>query len=42
MEASVHAGKKKTLGVYPDVSLKDAREKRDELRKIIKSGEVPY
>jgi len=30
-------GKRKTLsmGVYPDVSLKDAREKRDEARKLI-------
>ncbi|MDR1031697.1 MAG: tyrosine-type recombinase/integrase [Holosporales bacterium] len=38
-----HAGKKKrmALGVYPEVSLKDARDKRDELRKIIKAGEDP-
>jgi hypothetical protein len=38
-----HADKHKriSLGVYPNVSLKDAREKCDELRKIIKSGEDP-
>jgi len=36
-------GKRKriALGVYPEVSLKDARSKRDELRKVIKSGEDP-
>lgn len=32
-----HAGKRKTLalGVYPDVGLKDAREKRDAARKLL-------
>lgn len=36
-------GKRKTLsmGVYPDVSLKDAREKRDEARKQISQGVDP-
>jgi integrase len=38
-----HADKHKriSLGVYPNVSLKDAREKCAKLRKIIKSGEDP-
>ena len=37
------AGKEKQMafGVYPDVSLKDAREKRDEARKILANGENP-
>lgn len=36
-------GKRKTLalGVYPDVSLKDARERRDEARKQIAAGIDP-
>jgi hypothetical protein len=37
------ARKKKRLsfGVYPEVSLKEARDKRDDLRKTVKSGEDP-
>jgi integrase len=37
------AGKRKTLalGVYPDVSLKEARERRDEARKLIAQGVDP-
>ena len=37
------AGKAKTLafGVYPDVTLADAREKRDAARRIIAAGEDP-
>ncbi len=37
------AGKRKTLalGVYPEVSLKEAREKRDEARKLISNGIDP-
>lgn len=37
------AGKQKmlALGVYPDVSLSDARQKRDEARKLIASGTDP-
>jgi integrase len=36
-------GKRKTLalGVYPDVTLKDAREKRDEARKLLAQGIDP-
>lgn len=36
-------GKEKTLslGVYPDVSLADAREKRDQARKVIAAGSDP-
>jgi integrase len=36
-------GKRKTLalGVYPDVSLKDARDKRDEARKLLANGTDP-
>jgi hypothetical protein len=36
-------GKQKTLsmGVYPDVSLKDARDRRDEARKLIAKGIDP-
>lgn len=30
-----------SLGRYPDVSLKDAREKRDELRKLVRAGVNP-
>ncbi|MBF0481078.1 MAG: DUF4102 domain-containing protein [Desulfovibrionaceae bacterium] len=30
-----------SLGVYPDVSLKDARERRDEARKLIARGVDP-
>ncbi len=33
--------KKLSFGVYPDVSLADARNKRDEARKIIATGEDP-
>ncbi|MDR1475541.1 MAG: integrase arm-type DNA-binding domain-containing protein [Holosporales bacterium] len=38
-----HAGVKKriALGVYPEVSLREARDKREELRAIIKGGEDP-
>jgi integrase len=38
-----YAGKQKriALGVYPEVSLKEAREKKNAARKIIKSGEDP-
>ncbi|BDD88647.1 tyrosine-type recombinase/integrase [Desulfofustis limnaeus] len=38
-----YAGKRKTLalGVYPDVKLAEAREKRDEARKMIASGIDP-
>lgn len=37
------AGKRKTLalGVYPEVSLKEAREKRDEARKLLADGKDP-
>lgn len=37
------AGKRKTLaiGVYPDVSLSDARERRDEARKLLANGADP-
>mgnify|MGYP001612057242 CR=1 FL=1 len=37
------AGKEKriSLGVYPDVSLKDARERRDEARKLLAAGIDP-
>jgi len=36
-------GKRKTLslGTYPDVSLKDARDKRDEARKLVANGADP-
>ncbi len=34
--------KKKGLGVYPGVSLKDARIKRDNIRKILDEGGDPY
>jgi integrase len=33
--------KRLSLGVYPDVSLKDARERRDEARKLLASGIDP-
>lgn len=38
-----HDGKEKkaSLGQYPDVGLSDAREKRDELRKLIAAGADP-
>jgi hypothetical protein len=38
-----HAGKEKrlSLGVYPDVSLKDARTKRDDARKLLSAGVDP-
>lgn len=37
------AGKRKTLalGVYPETSLKEAREKRDEARKLLAAGKDP-
>ena len=37
------AGKRKTLalGVYPDVSLADAREKRNDARKLLAAGTDP-
>ena len=38
-----HAGKEKRLafGVYPDVTLKDARDRREQARKVIERGEDP-
>lgn len=38
-----HGGKEKTasLGQFPDVSLSDARAKRDELRKLVAAGSDP-
>lgn len=38
-----HDGKEKllSLGVYPEVSLKDARERRDEARKLLANGSDP-
>ena len=33
--------KRLSLGVYPDVTLKDARERRDEARKLIANGMDP-
>ncbi|MBK9161257.1 MAG: integrase arm-type DNA-binding domain-containing protein [Nitrosomonadales bacterium] len=38
-----HAGKEKllALGVYPDVSLKDARARRDDARKLLANGSDP-
>jgi integrase len=33
--------KRLSLGIYPDVSLKEAREKRDEARKLLASGVDP-
>lgn len=38
-----HDGKQKTasLGQYPEVSLKDARDKRDDLRRIVAAGVDP-
>jgi hypothetical protein len=38
-----HAGKEKMLafGVYPEVSLKEARDKCDESRKLIRDGIPP-
>src|SRR5277367_2744516 len=33
--------KRLALGVYPDVGLKDARERRDEARKLLASGVDP-
>jgi hypothetical protein len=38
-----YAGKEKrlSLGVYPDVSLKEARERRDEARKLLANGIDP-
>lgn len=38
-----HTGKEKllSLGVYPDTGLKDAREKRDEARKLLAAGVDP-
>jgi len=33
--------KRLSLGVYPDVSLKDARERRDEARKLLANGTNP-
>ena len=37
-------GKRKTLalGVYPDVSLKKAREQRDEARELLAGGVLPF
>ena len=38
-----HVGKEKrlSLGVYPDVGLKDARAKRDDARRLIAAGADP-
>lgn len=38
-----HDGKEKrvSLGVYPDVSLKDARERRDDARRLLSAGSDP-
>ena len=38
-----HGGKEKrlSLGVYPDVSLKDARQRRDDARKLLANGGDP-
>src|ERR1022692_3964303 len=38
-----HDGKERTLaiGAYPDVSIKDARDKRDDARKLIAKGTDP-
>ena len=38
-----HAGKRKTLalGAYPAVSLKDARARRDEAKKLLANGQDP-
>jgi hypothetical protein len=38
-----YEGKEKmlALGVYPDVSLKDARDKRDDARKLLANGADP-
>ena len=38
-----YAGKQKTLsfGVYPDIGLKDARERRDEAKKLLAQGVDP-
>ena len=38
-----HAGKRNTvsLGVYPDVGLKEARSKRQELRTLVAAGACP-
>ncbi len=33
--------KRLSLGIYPDVSLKDARERRDEARKLLANGIDP-
>ena len=33
--------KKLALGIYPEIALKDVREKRDEARKLIASGGDP-
>lgn len=33
--------KRLSLGVYPDVSLKDARERRDEMRRLVANGVDP-
>jgi Arm domain-containing DNA-binding protein len=33
--------KRLSMGVYPDVSLKDARERRDEARKLVANGIDP-
>jgi hypothetical protein len=33
--------KRLSLGVYPDISLKDARERRDEARKLVANGIDP-
>ena len=40
---TAHGGKEKllSLGVYPDVTLKRARDKRDEARKLIADGIDP-
>jgi hypothetical protein len=43
LEVAPAGGKEKrlSLGVYPDVTLKDARERRDQARKILANGTDP-
>ena len=36
-----HKEKRLSVGVYPDVSLRDARDRRDELRKQLAAGIDP-
>ena len=34
--------KRVSLGVYPDVGLKDARDRRDEARKLLASAQIEF